>query len=615
MKSIVRYCILLSVFLASFATYSQDQDFYYYKNKKIYMDVDYSRLSIVSEDTITTDMFKDDFMGYNFKMGKGLKSVTGKSVKAFDKKNRNYGDTCSYITEIEFYKSLSNEEYLKIINKLQAKKQIVKVYPSFKSKNNPVRMSNIFYVRLSKADDIQTLEELADKYSITILGNDKYMPLWYSLSCTKKTPFNALKGSQILYESGKFQYCEPEFFFKIDPYSNDPEYEHQWGLKNTGFNGGKAGIDINIENAWALTTGHPDIKVAIFDYGFEMDHPDLVDNVYGTGYDATSNTSPSVIHNYHGTFCAGIVGAKQNNNEGISGVAPDCKLVSISCSIEPNSAQLISNGFNWACNNNIDVINASWGWTESTYSSYLEESIENCLNYGRDGKGIVVVFAAGNGNPDPDSIIGYPGSSNPDILVVGAVDRWGKRKRYDSQDGQSFWASSYGSELDVIAPGISIYTTDRQGYNGIDPQSDYYAGFSGTSAACPHVAGLAALLLSRDPNLTAAEVRNIIESTARKLTDDYSYWTENGRINGQWNDETGYGLIDAYAALSSICPTLDYFYELISNNTDYIGCTINIEDVIVDNNSHLNIRAERLVKIAGPFEVPVGCSLDIQVLF
>jgi len=94
----------------------------------------------------------------------------------------------------------------------------------------------------------------------------------------------------------------------------------QWGLKNTGQHGSAyIGLDIKAEEAWEVSNGSG-IKVAIYDEGFEMDHPDLEANVYGTGFDVITGTSPSVIHGYHGTVCAGITGAVQNNGIGISGV-------------------------------------------------------------------------------------------------------------------------------------------------------------------------------------------------------------------------------------------------------------------------------------------------------
>jgi subtilisin family serine protease len=140
----------------------------------------------------------------------------------------------------------------------------------------------------------------------------------------------------------------------------------------------------------------------------------------------------------------------------------------------------------------------------------------------------VVVFTAGNNG---NQTMNYPGYFHPDILDVGAIDSNGSR-RYNS---------SYGSALDVVAPGGDIWSTIP--YSSIGENH-------GTSMAAPHVAGVAALILSDNPNLTRQQVVNKIESTAKKVG-GYSYTSTFRRPNGTWNNEMGYGLIDAYAALNS----------------------------------------------------------------
>jgi len=128
-----------------------------------------------------------------------------------------------------------------------------------------------------------------------------------------------------------FETAEPEFIYhniglSSNPLSNDPFFGDQWGLKNTGqYGSAYAGIDIKVEEAWTISTGSG-VKIAIYDGGFEMNHPDLQANVYDVGFDITNGTPPSQVRHQHGTACAGIVGAIQNNNIGISGVAPNTNL-------------------------------------------------------------------------------------------------------------------------------------------------------------------------------------------------------------------------------------------------------------------------------------------------
>ena len=165
------------------------------------------------------------------------------------------------------------------------------------------------------------------------------------------------------------------------------------------------------------------------------------------------------------------------------------------------------------------------------------------LSHGRNGKGCVVVFAAGNDN----SSVNYPANSNDSIIVVGAMSPCGERKNPSSCDGENWWGSNYGNELDVVAPGVKIRTTDNVGIVG-KTQTDYMTNFNGTSSACPHVAAVAGLILSVNQNLTQKDVADIIELTAQKVG-NYSYTQNTGRSNGTWNNEMGYGLVDAYAAV------------------------------------------------------------------
>ncbi len=231
----------------------------------------------------------------------------------------------------------------------------------------------------------------------------------------------------------------------------------------------------------------------------------------------------------------------------------------------------------WTWHNGADVISNSWG--SAVQYQIIDDAIDSALIRGRNGLGCVVVFAAGNEN----SAVNYPANSNPDIIAVGAMSPCGERKRSSSNpsevglgvtpdpngvscDGEKTWGSNYGNEIDLVAPGVLIPTTDRQGNNGYNPgteihvlaggnkisndynDDDYTVWFNGTSSACPQVAGVAALILSINSNLTQDKVRDIIESTCTKVG-SYSYSTVSGRNNGTWNNQMGYGLLNAYAAV------------------------------------------------------------------
>ena len=215
----------------------------------------------------------------------------------------------------------------------------------------------------------------------------------------------------------------------------------------------------------------------------------------------------------------------RNNGIQVAGVAPDAKIVSISNSLEGTSNSRIkrADGIIWAYKNGVDVISNSWG--SSTEHSAINEAIAEAFEYGREGKGCVIVFAAGNGGNNRS--VAYPANCNDKILAVGAIQ----------SDGAIYNKSQTGEKLDVVAPGVNVLSTVPN--NGTD-------SWQGTSMACPHVAGLAALILERNPGLTVIQVNDIIEKNTKKIGPD-SY-NEN-RKNGTWNRTYGYGLINAEKAL------------------------------------------------------------------
>ena len=152
---------------------------------------------------------------------------------------------------------------------------IVKSSPTYTIFNKKLGLSNNFYVKLFKKEDIKTLQYLAKKYSLQVLGHNEFMPLWVSLSCGRETPFNAMEASNIFFETGLFESAEPELLYYDLLLSIDTYFSDQWGIKNIGQYGGKPGVDIKAEQAWTISKGSK-IRVAVFDHGFEMNHPDLV---------------------------------------------------------------------------------------------------------------------------------------------------------------------------------------------------------------------------------------------------------------------------------------------------------------------------------------------------
>lgn len=530
------------LFLLTFIISNAQSNYYYYDNEKVYVNLDREFISINSNNNLN---FLNNYSASYISKTDFVENESRSYSTPTDTNSQNRINLNNYYSEIKVKSTIKNNilNYTNFINLLNQNSYTIKVSPCFKTiSGKRLGLTNNFYVKISSTSEITTLYNYAQSNNLEVVGKDPYMSNWYILSCTKKNSKNSLEYANQFHESGLFVTAEPEFIYHDLQTTNDPLYLNQWGLKNTGqYGSAYAGIDVNAEQAWNITKGN-NVKVAIYDHGFEMNHPDLASNTFGNGFDATTGTSPSHVRGSHGTACAGVIGAVQNNNLGVSGVAPESDIVSISINLQFSDTPVqLASGFNWAWQNGVEVISNSWGGYSP--SNIITDAIYNAINNGRNGKGCIVVFASGNEN---NTNIRYPGSAIPEVLVVGAMSPCGERKNPSSCDGES-WGGCYGNQLDVVAPGVKIPTTDRQGGLGYS-SSDYHLTFNGTSSACPHVAGVAALILSVNTCLSAQQVNDIIEVTSQKVG-NYSYTTNSNRPNGTWNNEMGYGLVDAYAAV------------------------------------------------------------------
>lgn len=371
--------------------------------------------------------------------------------------------------------------------KLKGVSTAAMVSPCYKSENGDnIAITPYLNVKLKKTADYTLLEKAARENNLTIVSQDQFMPLWYILSVTTATNGTSLDIANKLYESGQFAEAIADFSSENDALcSYDPLVTQQWGLYNADYDD----IDISICGAWSYATGRG-IKIGILDEGVDVNHIDLAENIYPLSFDTESGTSPAKLFGDHGTHCAGIAAAVRNNGIQVAGVAPDAKIVSISNSLRSstNSRLKRADGFVWAYKNGVDVISNSWG--SSTQHPAINEAIADAFKYGREGKGCIIVFAAGNdGNRFP---VAYPANCNDKIIAVGALDR----------DGTIAYFSQTGDKLDVVAPGVDVLSTI--------PNNDTIS-WPGTSMACPHVAGLAALILERNPRLAVTQVNDIIE--------------------------------------------------------------------------------------------------------
>lgn len=351
-----------------------------------------------------------------------------------------------------------------------------------------------------------------------------------------------------LNDSGLFKNIEYNSYGKYVSFNpNDPGISNQWNLTN-----------INMYTAWDMIKGNPNVIVGIVDSGVEWDHEDIgvgndsYQNIYlNPGEDVWSNVNDPTTGNgidddgnglvddwkgwnysdnsndvrttfFHGTFVSGIVAAKTNNGTGIAGISggnnsSGVKLLPYCVGVSAPDASVVDDAIIEAVDMGAKVISLSLEVAQTT-------AIDNAIQYAINNN-VPVVCASGN---ESASSVSYP-ASNGNVIAVGATSSNNTRASF----------SNYGSQLDIVAPGVDIYSTTL---------NDSYTTSSGTSFSSPQVSSVIALLYSINPSLTAQEARNIIESTAQKVG-GYTYSTISGHTNGTWNNEMGYGLLDAYAAV------------------------------------------------------------------
>ena len=305
----------------------------------------------------------------------------------------------------------------------------------------------------------------------------------------------------------------------------DPSFDDQWNLTD---NPNFPLADINVCPAWEITKGI-NTKIAVLDVGIKHCVSDL--NVIACEPTSPLPLSGDCYYNqtfvdHHGTNVAGIICA-EHNNIGIAGIAPDASLYNVANPLFiPFNHQEVSEGLDWAVfGQGVDVVNMSFGNVSSVQNSPFETMMDSALIYGRGGLGTVLVAGAGN---TPSSLVGFPANYSG-VIAVGGTGREGEWNGFN-----------HGFGLDVSAPSAEIPTTAFGFCNG---DNDI---FNGTSAAAPHVAGVASLMIAASDNqgIVGEAVGNIIKRTAQKVGSDPYISSFDLKI-GSWNSKLGHGIVDA----------------------------------------------------------------------
>jgi subtilisin family serine protease len=400
---------------------------------------------------------------------------------------------------------------------------------------------------------------------------------------TRSAGKNPIKVCNDLNERKEVIWSEPNLInrFQTSYEPTDDLFSRQWHLKSRDSIEVIAEADVSAPDAWELTRGKKEVVVAVVDDGFDINHPDFVGKVVFPKdfVDGDLHPFPTSAHgDFHGTPCAGVaIGAE--NGEGIVGIAPGCSFMPVRFDLAADD-NLLWEIFDYV-GKRADVISNSWGPVPvfAPLSTLLKNKFtELATSGGPRGKGCVICFAAGNFNAplnDPNNkkfewrhpnygileskrSILNGNATHPDVIAVSASNSLNRKSAY----------SNWGKEISVAAPsdnwhpvdpqqrmpGRGIWTTDNEEVGlGFSTNSRYTGFFGGTSSATPLVAGVAALVISANPELTAREVRRILEQTADKIEDkepDPVLGNKKGTYDSRGHSEWfGFGKVNAAKAV------------------------------------------------------------------
>lgn len=390
--------------------------------------------------------------------------------------------------------------------------------------------------------------------------------------------------AQQLNDYDEIEFAEPDFVSFGKRENLRPDRQDGQNSANTANNplqDKQYAVEITqADKAWKLQNGNSKIRIAILDEGVETVHPDLAGAIVGNydGVDDDSFQEPKPW-DAHGTACAGLAAAV-DNNLGIRGIGSGCSILAarIAYSSRPGGNWVTRNSWiaraiSWAWKNGADILSNSWGG--GTPSQAITDAFEDARTKGRNGKGAVILVAAGNGSRLHD----FPGNLD-NVFTISASNEYDEPKTKTSRDGEYWWGSNYGPKIDIAAPGVHNYTTDNTGSDGYNntrgTTGHYYKDFNGTSSSTPIVAGAAALILSANPDLTEQEVREVLQRTADKVG-PVPY--RNGR-----NDQMGHGRLNVLRAVKATKQTDD--------NSTPTGRHSPVTNQVQDSESEVTMLAE-----------------------
>jgi subtilisin family serine protease len=427
--------------------------------------------------------------------------------------------------------------------------------------NEPVLYTENVFIRFHATVPAKTCEKIIASQKLTIKEKVKYSPNTYFVEAAEGTGMKVFDICQLLQKKKEVEYCEPELIRKAGKkkVSTSKIYHRQWHLKSTSIGKRKITASAQVDKAHAFTKGEG-ATIAVIDDGVDIQHvefalPKKIVAPRDESFDS-NDPSPKNVDDNHGTCCAGVACA--SGVKKACGVAPAARLMPIR-NVSDLGSKDEADAIVWAVDHGADVISCSWGpedgaWWNSRdplhgrrhpISALTNDAIHYAVTQGRNGKGCVILFAAGNGNEDadPDKYINHP-----EVIAVAACNDRGKKSVY-SDYGKCIWVCFPSNDFEAKlfrhpAPLTSgIWTTDREGkpgYRKTKNFADYTDCFGGTSSACPGTAGVCALILSANPDLTWVDVKDILRLTADKIDTAKGKYDDNGH-----SIYYGYGRVNA----------------------------------------------------------------------
>lgn len=422
-----------------------------------------------------------------------------------------------------------------------------------------------------KTFGLRNLDSLNQKYfidSIESIGNSK---VTHTFLLTFKNPQNIVQLVKEYQINTELEFAEPNYIAiaggvqnkDVFNFPNDFYFNRQWGLNNDGsFTVGGMGYssvydaDVDMDLAWDIETGDPNLIIAVSDSGLNMNHVDIASRIWSNNNDpidgidndgngfiddfngwdwVNSDNNPTDDHG-HGTNCAGIIGTIANNSVGYAGVNWNSKIMPLKVLSNTNNGTYanMANSIYYAADNGAKIISMSIG------GSATSAVLSNAIDYANTQDALLVACMMNFNNNVTYYPAGYA-ATKPNVIAVGSTNS------DDRRTNPFFWSatsgSNFGNHINVVAPGNYIWGL------GISSTTDYNSYWGGTSQATPLVAGIASLLKSKNSALTPVQIRDIIATTAE---DQVGLSTED--IAG-WDQYMGSGRVNALAALSSVLGT------------------------------------------------------------